>query len=385
MVYSLNMQDPQLIWRLGRRVTRRVDGVARLIWAGGTLTLHLRDGRAVAATGPDPGEVARRLDLGPTGRTDLLAEARALAAAHGIAEAQAVGTAKEVIQAALAGWIDDPDRDLEFTEQAIAAGDGPNVSPSISMTHAMVELVLASSDRDLAIRILPDAGVLLRRVPSFLELYAPLRLSEEADLVVAKISGQRTAEEITGRSPHGVAEVRRLLAALVAAGLLEAVPVATPAADVTLIPPAAVGLESDQPPRRRLTAFWIGAGLVVAAAILGYVGLRLVAPTPTPPLVVAPGQPVWGLVVDMGCEAGDIQRLLKKAKAHAEEVQPVAAADPTHDPCWRLTWGRFPNQAAALAQVERIPRGLRRDGFAPHAIQLPAAAAGLDALERGAK
>jgi hypothetical protein len=63
----------------------------------------------------------------------------------------------------------------------------------------------------------------------------------------------------------------------------------------------------------------------------------------------------------------------------------VAADDPTHDPCWRLTWGRFPSEAAALAQVERVPRGLRRDGFAPHAVKLPAAAVGLDALERGTK
>jgi len=164
----------------------------------------------------------------------------ALAAAPGVAETQAVGAVKELVQLSFAAWLLDPDRQLEIVDSDVAASE----SPTISAAHAVVELVLSSQDPAVARAILPELDTRLRRSADFLELYSPLRLSEEADLIVAKVNGQRTAGEIAGRSPHGHDEVLNLLAALVAAGMLEPAP-----AEEAVEVPAPVAV--DEPPARR--------------------------------------------------------------------------------------------------------------------------------------
>jgi len=153
------MDEPQLIWRLGRWIANRSNGAARLAWSGGELVLRLSDGKVVSAEGFSTSELARRLECEPAGLTYLLAEARALAVDQSINETHAVGAAKEIIQEALRLWFTDSTRELELVDGEPDVDDGP----SISITHAIVELVLNDTQRDLCSNILPDLEILLRR------------------------------------------------------------------------------------------------------------------------------------------------------------------------------------------------------------------------------
>jgi hypothetical protein len=314
--------------------------------------------------GVDTAEVARRLDCEPAGCNDLLEEAHTLAQERALPETQAVGAAKEVMQSAIQSWFLDPNRELEIVDGEPDSTDGP----SISITHAVVELVLSDVDHSVAEHILPDLSVLLRRVPKFLELYAPLRLAEDADLVVAKISGERTAGEISSGSPHGEQEVLRLLAALVATGMLEPVPVVTSAADLDILQ---TELPDIEPSSRRLPMWWIVIAAAVVLVVLGYFGLRMRQTTPEPPVAAPQEGGRWALVVDMGCEPEELQRILRKAREHPKVLQPLAADEESGEPCWRLAWGDFANREAAEAQISEVPASLRREGFDPHAIEVP--------------
>jgi hypothetical protein len=354
------MDEPQLTWRLGRWIARRGSGGARLTCSAGTFTLRLREGRLVSVDGIDPALLAVRLGVTGLGHADLLDEARALAAQGGAQEMEAVGGAKEMVEERLRGWFLDPDRQLELLDEVPEAVDGA----TISLTHAVVELVLNDPGRELASAILPDLKVLLRRSGSFIELYVPLRLSEDADLIVAKITGQRTAEEIATRSPHDSDEVVRLLAALVAAGMLEPVPVVTPTAEVELLPSS---FPEVQPKRRRLrlgvilaAAVGVAAVLVVAALLL----LKVLERTSAPP----PAR--WGVVIDMGCQPQDLQRVLRRADQHPQTLRAVRVATSQDECCWRLVWGHFASSEEASAAIASIPTGMKRQGFDPHPIEL---------------
>jgi len=360
------MDDPQVTWRLGRWIARRVSGTLTLTWSSGSITLAVIAGKVVAVHGIDPSEVALELGFGPIGYPELLAEARAVARHEGTGETQAVGAAKTVLQRRLRQWITDPERELEIDDAEPEAIDGPTVS----LAHALVELLLADDDASLTHHVLPDLGVLLRRSPSFLELYAPLRLSEEADLIVAKITGQRTAVEIASRSPHGQEEVIRLLAALVVTGMLEPVPVASSTNEVDILERSPM---LEEVTRRRLPIRW----LLIAAAVLAValvIGTLFTLRGRAAPAAPADGQ--WSLVVDMGCEPQELRRVLQKANQHPKDLQAMRASLDQSDPCWRLVWGRFPSEDAALAAIDRIPAGYARDGFTPHAIQISGAAGG---------
>ncbi len=360
------MDDPQVTWRLGRWITRRVSGTLTLTWSSGSVTLNVVAGKVVAVHGIDPGEVALELGFGPIGYSELLAEARAVARHEGTGETQAVGAAKTVLQRRLRAWIADPEHTLEIDDAEPEEVDGPTVS----LAHALVELILADDDSSFPRRILPDLGVLLRRSSSFLELYAPLRLSEEADLIVAKITGQRTAVEIASRSPQGQEEVIRLLAALVVTGMLEPVRVASATDEVDLLERSPI---LEEVTRRRLPVRWLLIAAVVLAVALAVATFFTLggrsAPAPT-----ADGQ--WGVVVDMGCEPQELRRVLQKANQHPKDLQAVRASLDESDPCWRLVWGRFPSEDAALAAIGRLPAGYARDGFTPHAIQISGPADG---------
>jgi len=363
------MDDADLVWRLGRWIAGRSGGIARLGWRGGEIELEVRAGRIQAVRGADATGIAGLLDVTPTGREELLAEARSLAVTRDVQETRAVGAAKTILQQALREWLLDGSRTLSLSSEPPDETSGA----TISITHAMVELILADAGSEISRQVLPDLDVLLRRTSSFLELYAPLRLSEEADLIVAKITGQRTAEEIADRSPHGTDEVLRLLASLVATGMLEPVPVASSAGeddggDLLVERPA----HEETPSRRRLPVGWIAVALLAAAVVVALVfaGVRWMASES--PAADAGTSGTWGVAVDLGCAPEELQRVLSTARQNPRELRPVAAPGDTGDPCWRLVWGSFPSRAAAEEAVPTIPDRLIRDGFEPHVVQLPA-------------
>jgi len=355
------MYDPELIWRFGRWIARKQSGVARLTWSTGEMTVHLRRGQIVAVAGPDPSLIARSLGCTPVGQADLLDEALALSTDDAVAANQALGVVKEIFQAALSDWLRDEERAIEMAEEEVDDAG----RPTISITHAMIELLLSDTDGKIDTHILPDHELLLRRTPNFLELYSPLRLSEEADLVVAKITGQRTASEIADRSPHGGEEVIRLLAALVAAGMLEPVPVAESIGSST---PLTVDLPDDEPERRELPIRWIAAAAAIIVILLVISAIVWLRPDP---VEVSRDESNWTLVVDMGCEPEELQRVLKKARQHPKALRPVQADTGEGDPCWRLVWGSFASREAAENEVPNIPTTLVLDDFTPHAIELP--------------
>lgn len=357
------MRDPESIWRFGQWLAQRRNGEVRLTGSAGELLLRVARGKIVSVEGPDPSVLARRVGGRPAGHRELLTEAVALAAAPGLAETQAVGAVKELVQQSVAAWLLDPERQLEIVDGDVAASE----SPTISAAHAVVELVLSSQDPAVARAILPELDTRLRRSADFLELYSPLRLSEEADLIVAKVNGQRTAGEIAGRSPHGHDEVLNLLAALVAAGMLEPVPAEDAAAE-----PAPVAME--KPPERRSARRRVPAWLLLAAlaAVLAIVVLVAVVWQRSEASVGNPGTGAeWGLVVDMGCEPQELQRVLRKVRQYPDGLRAVEAAGAEGSPCWRLIWGRFPSREAASRAITDIPAHLKLEGFTPHAVELP--------------
>ncbi len=206
MQYSVAMTDPHEIWQLAQWIARQEGGAAQLRWSDGELMLRICRGRIRFVEGIDTAALCHRLSCEPIGRSDLLEEARELAATGQIAETYAMGAAKELLQQHLKQWLLDPRRELEIVEGEPDPVDGA----TISITHTLVELVLSDTTGATASSILPDLDVFLSRSPGFLELYSPLRLSEEADLIVSKISGERTAREVAARSEHSIDEVSRL-------------------------------------------------------------------------------------------------------------------------------------------------------------------------------
>lgn len=362
MDYRDTMSDPEAIWRLGRWIADRASGVVRLDWNDGRMELEIARGRAVAVRGLDPAAVAAQLGCAPAGNDELLDEARALAQRHATPETQAVGAVKTLLVQALETWLRDPERRLVVAEKDVDDVE----RPTISLAHALVELLLSSEEDSLARIILPRGDALLRRTPNFLELYSPLRLSEEADLVVAKITGQRTVAEIAGRSPHGSQDVLRLLAGLVVTGMLEVVP--PEEVKVRSEPLPSVALDA-QVTRRRLPVGWLvaaGAALLLALALAVVLLLR---PHPASSSA-ADGH--WTVAVDMGCEPEDLQRILKKASQFPNDLQALRTDLDDGEPCWRLVWGSFTSEDEARAAESRVPSSFLRDGFPPHPVELPA-------------
>ena len=357
------MSDPHQIWQFGHWIARREGGASRLGWSGGELILRLHNGRIRFVEGVDPSELCRRLSCEPLGNIDLLEEARGLAGNGQTAETFAMGAAKELLQNSLRAWLIDPQRELEIVEGEPDGVDGA----TISITHTLVELVLSDTTDKAARSILPDLDVLLNRSPNFLDLYGPLRLSEEADLIVSKISGERTAQEVADRSSHGPDEVVRLLAALVATGILEPEPALVVSGEIDLLPVD----EGEKSPRRRIPVTWIvaaAAALVIALVVLIWM-MSGSKPTAADEAVTA-SDIGWGLVIDLGCEPQDLQRVLKKAQDNPKVVRPVAIDSGEGEPCWQLVWGRFPNREAAEEAAGAIPNGLSQQGFEPHPIEL---------------
>jgi len=321
MQYSGAMSDPHEIWQLGQWIGRQEGGAARLSWADGELILRIHRGRVRFVEGIDSTELSKRLSCQPIGNRDLLEEARVLAKDGQIAETYAMGAAKELIQRSLQTWLLDPNDD-----------------------------------------------VLLVRSPGFLDLYAPLRLSEEADLIVSKITGERTAGEVAESSNHGAAEVLRLLAGLVITGILEPETPLHISDDVDLLPADEITAGS----KRRLPVTWIlgaAAALFVVLAVILFIMTRS-SDSESAQGMTGVSDLAWTLVIDMGCEPQDLQRVLKKAQENPKVVRPVAADAGDGEPCWRLVWGRFSTREAAEAATDGIPDELLQQGFDPHPIEL---------------
>jgi hypothetical protein len=359
------MSDPHEIWQFGQWIGRQEGGAARLAWSDGELILRIHRGRIRFVEGVDPSELSTRLSCQPVGKRDLLEEARAIANAGQIAENYAMVAAKELIQKNLRKWLLDPNRELEIVEGEPDGVDGA----TISITHALVELVLSDTSGDTATAIIPNDDVLLVRSPGFLDLYAPLRLSEEADLIVSKITGERTAREVARNSDHGTGEVMRLLAGLVVTGILEPETPLQLSEDVDLLPAEDIGVGG----KRRLPITWIvaaAATLFVVLAVILFVMARSGGSSESAQGTAGIESLPWALVIDMGCEPQDLQRVLKKAQEHPKVVRPVSADTGDGEPCWRLVWGRFSSREAAEAAVDGIPKELRQQGFEPHPIEL---------------
>lgn len=368
MQYSLAMVDPHEIWQLGQWIARQEGGAAQLRWSDGELILRVHKGRIRFVEGIDTETLSHRLSCEPVGRIDLLEEARELAATGQIAETYAMGAAKELLQQHLRQWILDPGRELEIVEGEPNPADGATVS----ITHTLVELVLSDTTGATASVILPDLDVYLSRSTNFLELYSPLRLSEEADLIVSKITGERTAHQVAGRSEHAVDEVSRLLAALVVTGILEPEPSLVVESEVDLLPAE----EYTESSRRRIPVSWIvGSAALLMIVLLAIAWLVSRSGDETTADAVGndaalPAGQHWALVVDMGCEPQDLQRVLKKAEKHPDVVRPVVAESNGRDDCWQLVWGNFSSREAADAAVRDVPAVLQREGFEPHPIEL---------------
>lgn len=358
------MSNADTIWRFGRWLANEGSGTVKLTWASGSATLHLVRGGLVALEGLDPACVAAAVGHEPAGETDLFAEAAALAERNGIPPNRTLAAVKRCLERALEAWILDPGRGFDVSSSLETRSDGP----SISLSHVMVELLLSGDDPVLAERVLPNEQVLLRRGPSFLERYARLQLSEEADLVVAKITGTRTARELLERSPHPRDEVLRLLAALTASGLLEPVPVAQPEPSETAFQPT---LETPPPPPpepvvRRLPWRLLAAAAVMLVLVLVALSFAL----RQRPASGAHASGSWGVVVDMGCEAVDYERMLRKVRKHPDELRAVKTDSEGKEPCWRLIWGAYPSRERALEALPSIPAEALAEGFSPHVVPL---------------
>lgn len=356
------MQDPKQIWEFGRWIAQRDPGSARLSWTEGEVVLGVRQGRIHSAEGLASDSLASRLGCDGAGEDDLLAEARALGQSQDIPETRAMGAAKEILQEALHQWLLDPDRGFSVEDAEPVEVDGA----TISITHALVELVLADTEHNVAATILPDSQITLQRSGNFIELYAPLRLTEEADLIVANITGSATAAAIANDSSHHPEEVARLVAALVTTGILEASEPIVLAQDLEW--PGA-DLDEEEPTWRKIPAWMIAAAAGVLLVLVVVIALAVMR-SGGEEGPVAMGSGDWGVVVEMGCEPKDLQRMLRKRNLERKALRTVKA-DPTNgDSCFRLVWGSFPNREEAEKAVGEIPSNLVEDGFQPHVIEV---------------
>ena len=356
------MQDSNQIWAFGRWIAQRDPSSARLLWTEGELVLGVRQGRIHSAVGLDSNELAARLGCPGSGEDDLLAEARYLGQSKGIPETRAMGAAKEILQEALHQWLLDPDRQFIIEESEPPEADGA----TISITHAIVELVLADTEHNVSASILPDSETTLQRSKDFLELYAPLRLTEEADLIVASITASATAADIAAESSHQPDEVVRLVAALVATGILEA---SEPVILTDDLEWPGTEFDGEEPSRKKIPGWMIGAAaglLLVVVVIIAFVVMR--GGGENEPLAVGSGD--WGVVVEMGCEPQDLQRMLRKRNLERKALRTVKADPANGDTCFRLVWGSFPTREGAEEAVGDIPAALVEDGFQPHVIEV---------------
>lgn len=366
------MDHSETIHRLGHWIASHQAGVLRLAWPQGELFLTIRDGKIVSAVGPDGQRLARVLGTRTGDEKDLMLAAREASEKHNIPIDEAVGAVKVLLQQELGSWLTNPDRELKLLDEQPEVGPDPN----ISFQHALIELILTADEDIFSTHILPDKSTILKRNEHFSDHYSSLRLSEEADLVVARIDGQRKISDILSKSSLAGAEILRLLSALTAAGLLEMVAdppgaleeeIKEPELSVTLMDDNS---EKETQPQGHHLSPWVivgaGVGSLLLISLVWFFFLR-----PSPPLESTEANGHWGLVVDLACEPAEYRRMIRKADSRADVQAIESAGDSSSDqPCWQLVWGDFPSKGRARDSINDIPKILRHEGFQAHPIEL---------------
>ena len=87
----------------------------------------------------------------------------------------------------------------------------------------------------------------------------------------------------------------------------------------------------------------------------------------------------WGVVVEMGCEPRDLQRMLRKRNLERKTLRTVKADPANGDTCFRLVWGRFGSKGEAEEAMADVPTNLMEEGFQPHVIEVTEGDAGGEA------
>lgn len=167
------------------------------------------------------------------------------------------------------------------------------------------------------------------------------------------------------RSPHGSHEVIRLLAALVATGMLEPVPVVISSDEHQILRD---GPEPSPSVRgRRLPIWWIVAAAFAFVIIFGSLGLLLSRGSGRAD--EAPDEGRWGIAVDFGCEPEDLRRVYEKYNEDRKNLQMITVTVDDQE-CGRLVWGEYGSQAAADEAIKTVPESLIWRGFTPHSVKL---------------
>ena len=363
------MSHSETIYRLGSWIATHQPGVLRLAWPEGELLLTIRNGKIVSVVGPNPRKLARMLGPGiRLDETDLMISARLAAEQHAIRVEESVGAVKAIIQEELAAWLCSPERELQFLEE----NPDPGPDPNVSFQHALIELILTAEADVFSRHILPDHSDLLRRHSAFSRNYASLGLSEEADLVVSQVDGQRSIRDILKKSSLPEGEVLRLLSALTCTGILEVAreekkPSVNPVEkelEVTVMPVEAE-VEAKAVRMNRSMLLTAAGALILFLGTLGWFFFFRHG-SEVPP---APAGEHWGIVVDLACEPADYRRMIQTASRRKDVLAlPTGEAD-SSEQCWRLVWGDFPEKQKAEAALDQIPAPLRHEGFASHVIK----------------
>lgn len=332
-------------------VGRKGKGAARLRWSGRELVLTVSALQIVAVEGDDGDRLAAGLGL--TERGEWFAEARQAVAQGQVSQAEANAIVKRAVAESLRSFLLDPTAEVVFEpREEVKGGD-----LVISFPHLMVELVLGPGGAELLPVLLPDPAAVLRRLPEFPRRVGALGLTEEGMAILAKVDDRRTADEIARPSPHGAETVLLLLAAALAAGIVEAVP------SLPELPLQKDAAPPSPPPRRRRWWLWAAALLGVGAAA-AYLALA----RPWQGVGASGAGGPWAVAVDGGCQPAEVERLYRRQEKDPEALRVVPFGS-GQEQCFRLVWGHFASKEEAEAAMDRMPAGLLARGFSPHAVR----------------
>lgn len=334
-------------------IGRKGRGRVQLAWGDATLALYVDGLQILAVEGDDGDRLASAFGL--VSDREWFREAQAAVSAGQVSQGEAAAVVKRALGARLKEFFLADDGTVSFENELPLEG----AQFTISYPHLIIEMMLGSSGEELAEVFLPDAELVLYRLPDFARRVGSLGLTDEALAVFAKINDVRSAREIVEPSPHNRALVLRLLATAVGAGLVDASP---RLADVVL-PPAQPLSEPEARPRRGWVA-WVVVLLAigVAAAVLAI--LR-----PWEERSVATAQGPWSVAVDGGCQPAEVERLYRRQDANRGSFRVVPFGEGSNR-CYRLVWGSFLDRAAAERGMTALPDGVLTRGFAPHVVMV---------------
>jgi hypothetical protein len=349
------MQRASAALQLAGWVGRKGRGVASLRWNDSELQIKINALQIVGVVG-DNGEVLASA-FGATDEGDWFAQAKAAVAANQVSEGEAVAVVKRALQDKLRSFFLAEEAEVLFDPGIPSEESGF----TLSYPHLVVELVLGVGGDGLVAVFLPDAEMVLRRLPEFPQRVGSLRLTDEAMAILAKINDVRSAQEIADPSPHGRSTVAQLLAAAVGGGLVELTP---RIGDVALAEATRRPLPAA--PRKRASWLW----LLILLAVLVVAALLWWKPGTTGQ---GGGGGPWAVAVDAGCQPAELERLYRRQDQDPDELA-VVPFETSGERCYRLVWGHFPDQARAEAAMQRLPAGLATRGFSPHVVKVGAGA-----------